>query len=134
VATVSATAQTADIGTTTAYAVPAGAGGQYLMTCYDVVMVASTTGTLPACSVLFTDANSNNQGTGVQQISGSNSGCGPVLGCSSLNNTATVQTGTSVVINAKASTNIQYNTSGYASTGTPMQYAVHLKAVYLGPN
>jgi hypothetical protein len=39
-----------------------------------------------------------------------------------------------VVINAKASTNIQYNTSGYASTGTPMQYAVHLKAVYLGPN
>jgi hypothetical protein len=35
--------------------------------------------------------------------------------------------------NAKAGTNIQISSTGYASTGTAMTYAAHFKVEFLGP-
>lgn len=129
VAKADATAQAANIGTTTLFAVPASAGGMYRASCYVVLTQAATTSaTLPACDVWWTDLDtsvgvgnnlSNSYGTNTVGINLAGLGSPGYPG--------------SLTINAKASTNISYSTAGYTSVGaTPMQYAIHVKLTYLG--
>lgn len=116
---------TASIGTTTLYAVPASGAGTYRVTCFAVITQAATTSsTLPGCSVNWTDQDSS-------AVIGGNVTTG--------NTTNTVGTYTAVIagpipgMEVKASTNITFNFSGYASSGaTPMAYSVHVKLEYLG--
>jgi hypothetical protein len=111
-----ATAQAANIGTTTLYAVPAGEAGLYRASCYVVLTQAATTSsTMPSCSIGWTDANAN-----VAEINSVTS--------TGTNNTAGQYGTGSVIVNAAAGTNITYSTNGYATSGaTAMQYAIHIK-------
>lgn len=124
------TAQQANIGSTTLYAVPASGAGMYRVSCYLVVTQAATnTSTLPSCQISFTDNDTSVAGLGPYTITGTNTGNS--LGAS--NSIPALPAAESAVLNAKASTNITYDTTGYASNGaTPMQYAIHVKLEYLG--
>lgn len=128
VGTIDLTAQASDIGWSTAYAIPAGLGGMYQVSCYTVATQAATSSsTLPACGLRWTDED-----TGVVPATIT------MLGTSAANTVGTtgaVQYYNPILpIKAAASTNVQYVTSGYASSGaTPMQFAIHLKVEYLGP-
>ena len=120
------TAQGANIGATTLYSVPAWGAGLYRASCYVVVtQVPSTSGTLPACNITFTDADTSVSETFA--LSNLLMGSPPVLG-------ATGNMGPGLPVqNVKASTTIQYSTSSYASVGaTPLQYAIHIRLEYLG--
>jgi hypothetical protein len=125
------TAQSASIGSTLLYAVPAAGAGMYEVHCYVVVTQAATSSsTSPDCRLQWTDLDSsatagfasfantstlNSLGAGSSNSGGGNAGSG------------------SIRINAKASSNINFTTNGYASSGaTAMQYAVHLKLLYFG--
>lgn len=123
------TAQAANIAATTIYTVPAGAGGTYRLSCYVVLTQAATTSsTLPSCNIIFTDADTSTVETmGLTGTSAANTiGTVGLVSVGNLLNTGTFQ--------AKASTNIQYSTTAYASTGaTVMQYAIHVKLEFLGP-
>jgi len=126
VAKYDATAQAANIGATTLYAVPANGGGMYRIIANVVLTQAATTSsTLPNCACVYTDNDS-----GVSENIA-------FIPTSTANVVGTVVLGTNVsgmlVVNAKANTNIQIGTNSYASSGaTPMQYAVHIKLEYLG--
>lgn len=129
VARADATAQGANIGATTLYAVPASGAGTYRASCYVVITQAATTSaTMPSCFVAWTDKDTNaSTGNDASKLYANNT-----VGT----NTAALGdpgwSGT-LVIQAKASTNIQFQTASYASVGaTPMQYAVHVKVEYLG--
>ena len=123
VAKFDATAQAANIGSTLLYAVPASGAGSYRFSAYVVITQAATTSsTLAAAQVQWTDNDTNV----VETLSITNN---------PTSNTVGTQGGTAnlIVFNAKASTNINIQTAGYASSGvTPMQYAVHIKLEYLG--
>lgn len=125
-ATVDLTAQAADIAATTLYAVPAAGQGMYRISAYVVETTAgSVSSTLPNVQIVYTDPDTNTSIT----IDAT-----PILGVAGIGQTGpltnnTVGTATSgvIVISAKASTNIQYQTVNYASTAAGMQYAIHLK-------
>jgi hypothetical protein len=131
VAKADATAQAANIGLTTLYTVPASGAGMYRISAYAVVTQAATTSsTLPNVQVSFTDNDTGITGLGPYSFTGTNTGNS--VGAS--NSIPATPAAESAILNAKASTNIQYATTGYASSGaTPMQYAVHIKLEYLGP-
>ena len=121
------TAQSANIGSTLLYAVPAGLGGQYRVTCSIVITQAATTSsTLPACEVVWTNADTNTvepttslTGTSSANVVGGNQGSGGALGGN--------------LISVKAGTNINFATLGYASVGaTAMQFTIHVRLEYLG--
>lgn len=116
VASTGLTSQTADANQPTAYAVTR--SGMYRASCYIVLTTAATTSsTLPGCTVTYTEA-----ATG-QPVSDAISTCG---GCT--NNAVGLHIGGQSVIQAQLSTNIGYSTSGYASSGaTPMAYRVDFK-------
>lgn len=122
-------AQAANVNTTL-YAVPSGGAGTYTVSCYPVLTRAATTSsTLPSCIVVWTDKD-----TGLAE---SISVAGPA---STANTVGTIGitggTGLAGTVNvqAAASTNISIVTSGYATSGaTSMQFALHAKAVYVGP-
>lgn len=117
-----AVVQAANIGATTVYAVPGDRAGLYRVSAYAVVTQAATTSsTLPNVGVLWTD-NDANVALSANTVTSSNNANAPgAFG----NGDA--------VISARAGTNIQFQTSNYASSGaTPMQYAVHLRLEYLG--
>lgn len=129
VAKFDATNQTASVSTTTLYAVPSNGAGTYRLTCFAVISQAATTSsTLPGCNLNYTDQDS-----------------GVVIGASITTGSTQNTTGTFTPLilavtpangtfEAKASTNITFNFTGYASSGaTPMAYAVHVKLEYLGP-
>ena len=114
--------QSANLSSATLYAVPASGAGLYRASCYAVVTTAATTSsTLPSCVIGWTDNDS-----------------GVALSASTVTPTNTANApgafGQGIaVINAKASTNITYSTSGYVSSGaTAMQYAFHVKLEALG--
>lgn len=114
--TVDLAAQGANIAATTIYAVPATGAGMYRACFYSVVTrVATTSSTLPSTSITWTD---NDNGTAQSfTLTPTNSG----------NALITLQQAC-MVLNAKASANIQYSTTGFASSGTTsMQYALHGK-------
>jgi hypothetical protein len=121
------TAQAANIAATTLYAVPAGGAGTYRASCYVVTTQAATTSsTLPSCQFNFTDNDTN---LGEVSIVSQNSTANTlgVVGAVAANIVAFP------IFQVRPSTNIQYQTNGYLSTGaTPMQYAIHIKLEYLG--
>lgn len=132
------TVQAANISATTLYAVPAAGAGLYRVSCYVVVtQAASTSSTMPNCQITWTDNDSNTANT---TVSVTPTSTGNTVGTT--NSTACPATCTStfpasqtggILIDARASTNIQYATAGYASTGgTVMQYAVHVRLEWLG--
>ena len=94
-------------------------GGLYKASCYIVVTAASNGSTLPACEVAFSDADSAT--AVVTGISGTTSGSTPG-----------VHQAGSAVISVRASSTIQYQTSGYVAGASPLVYAVHLRLEYLG--
>ncbi len=118
VATVDLTAQGANIGPATLYAVPASGGGPYHLSCIGVVTRAgSVSSTLPSCSVTYTDLDSSVSET--FQMCATNS----------TNTIGSLCLQSPIVVSAKGGTNITYTTAGYATAGgTSMQYALHLRA------
>jgi hypothetical protein len=127
VASANATAQGANIGSTTLYAVPAGSGGMYRASVYLVITQAATTSsTMPAGQVAWTDSDTS----GAEgPISITNTSTANIVGLPSSSATGLGM----LVIYAKAGTNITYSTTGYVSSGvTPMQYAIHVRLEYLG--
>lgn len=110
------TAQSAPISATTLYAVPATGQGMYRISWVASLTTAGTSSTLGGANgfqVLFTDpADSVVKTT-------------PASATSAANTTATT-IGGSITVYAKLSTNIQYQ-MGYTSSGTAMQYDVHVK-------
>ena len=127
VAKADATAQAANITTTTLYAVPASGAGTYRMSAYVVITQAATTSsTLPAVNAVWTD----NDTAVVETFPITATATGNTVG---LPNSSVPASMAPFVFSVKASTNIQYSTTNYASVGgTPMQYALHIKLEYLG--
>jgi hypothetical protein len=113
------TAQTANIGSTLLYAVPATGAGTYRVTVYIIVTSVGTTSTMPNVLIAYTDKDNNT----AQSVPFTTTSAG---------NTLTTLAVNSLPISAKASTNINFSTASYASTGTPMQYALHIRLEYLG--
>jgi len=129
VATANLAAQTANAGPTTVYAVPSTGAGTYWVTeCYLIVTTAAgVSSTLPSCSIVYTD----NDTSVVTTLTMTNANSTNGVGAFGSMNTQPPPSGT---FNAKASTNIQYQFSGYASNpAATMQYAAHVKIAYLGP-
>jgi hypothetical protein len=125
VAKADAVAQAANIGTTTLYPVPVSGAGMYRFTnTINVTQAATTSSTLPAVQLRWTDGDASVAQVQNQQVTNSANTLG-AIGISPASFTS--------VFYAAASTNIQYDTTGYASVGaTVMQYAVHVKLEYLG--
>jgi hypothetical protein len=111
--------QAADIGNQTLYTVPV--SGTYRVSVYEVTTQAATTSsTLPPVQVTYTDAD-----TGVVAPA-------TVGGTITTNTKGAYQQG-SVIISAQQGSTIQWNASGYVSSGaTPMQYTVRVVAEFLG--
>lgn len=124
------TAQAANIGVTTLYAVPASGAGMYRLSAYLVITQAATvSSTMPQVQAIWTD---NDSAAAAPASSFTLTNTTNTLGAGSASTVAAQNAG-SIIINAKASTNIQFSTTGYASSGaTPMQYAIHIKLEYLG--
>jgi len=128
------TSQSANMGTTTVYTVPANAAGLYRVSAYlvetQIAAGGTPSSTLPNLKTQWVDLD-----TGVANGTGSMTTTGitnNTLGVSSAEAGSGQQVG-SVTFNAKASTNITIITTGYASVGTtPMLYAVHGRVEYLG--
>lgn len=94
-------------------------GGIYEVQCYTIVTTVGTTSTLPQVNIGWTDVDN-----GVTQSVASTTNAG--------NTTTTMGSGncgftSACLIDAKLSTAITVSTTGYASTGTAMQYALHCK-------
>eukprot|EP00697_Spironema_sp_BW2_P005433 gnl/Spiro4/17584_TR9372_c0_g1_i1.p1 gnl/Spiro4/17584_TR9372_c0_g1~~gnl/Spiro4/17584_TR9372_c0_g1_i1.p1 ORF type:complete len:382 (-),score=-21.57 gnl/Spiro4/17584_TR9372_c0_g1_i1:609-1754(-) len=118
------TAQTANVSASTLFAVGASGAGQYLVTIYMIVSQAATvSSTLPDSRIIFTDQDSGATITT------------PITSGITTNTTSTFTQGT-FVVNAKASTNVQYDVgqvTPYASSGaTPMQFSYRARIIYLG--
>jgi hypothetical protein len=129
VAVADATAQAANIGTTPLYTVPASGAGMYRLSCYVVLTRAATTSsTLPGCYVVYTDKDSSvSNGNAQATVTSTGNTVGTTAGS---NGTGLGQ----IVMNAAASSTINYVVTGYTSVGaTTMQYAVHIKLEYVGP-
>jgi hypothetical protein len=124
VAVINATAQGANIGSSTLYAVPASGAGLYRVQCLvTLTRAATTSATLPGCSVNWTD-NDSVTSPGFQAVV-----------ASAVTNTAGAGgwNSTPLIVNLRPSTTIVYQTTGYASSGaTTMQYSIHITLEYLG--
>lgn len=125
-ATIDLTAQTANIGASTLYAVPASGVGMYRISSYVVETTAgSVSSTLPNVQVVYTD----NDTAGSITMDAT-----PILGIAGIGQTGALTANTIgtasagvIVINVKASTTIQYQTVNYASSLAGMAYAIHIK-------
>lgn len=116
-----ATAQAANIGSTSINGGQLVVGTDAIISCNVVVtQQATTSATVPSCSIIWTDAISGVSETQVI-AAGGNGGTNPAVG--------TVTQGT-VFASVKANTGINFSTGSYASVGaTPMQYAVIVNTV-----
>jgi hypothetical protein len=124
VATLNFTAQTANVAQQTIYAVPVGQAGRYRVVFTGIVTTAASGGTpsstMPQGTVFWTDSDSG--GTPSANV-----------GATSTGNTINTSSQGNVTVYAKAGTNIQIATTGYASAGTTaMQYAARFAVEYLG--
>jgi hypothetical protein len=112
------TTAVANISATTLYAPTA--SGLFRVSYYVIVNRVATSSTLPDLQLTWTDPDNSTLQT-----------FGPVDSVTPSANTLTTMYSGTVLISAKAGTNIQYQTgvtTAYASTGgTTMQYSVHLK-------
>lgn len=118
-----AVTQQANIVTSTVlYSVPSSGAGLYYLRIYVVVTQAATTSsTLPQVVCNYTDQDSSTAQSAF-------------LGATNTGNTiGTFTQSSGATMSVKASTNITFGTSGYGSTGaTQMQYAIHVRLIYLG--
>lgn len=122
VATINVVNQSANISPTSIYTVPAGSGGTYRVSCYAVETTAdAASSTLPNVGVGWTD-NDSGVALSATTVTSTNTANAPGAFAQG------IQT-----IYAKASSNITYQTSNYASgTAGAMKYAVHIKVEALG--
>ena len=110
---VNTTGLTANVAATTLLAVTT--AGMYRVSGYIILTVAgSISSTLPSIVITWNDKDS----TVAQTITLTPTNAG--------NTTATYQQAT-CIIDAQATTNIQYSTTGYASNAAGMTYALHLR-------
>lgn len=116
VAAINLTAQAANIGTTTLYAVPS--AGFYRVSIYiTVTQAATTSSTMPSTTIAYTDGNS-----------GTNAHSTTTTATNTGNSLTTSFAQTTYVLYAKTSTNITYATGSYASSGgTAMNYALRIR-------
>jgi hypothetical protein len=114
--------QNANIASATLYAVPSTGAGFYRATCYAVETTPDgASSTLPNIGIGWTDSDS-----GVALLAGT------VTSTNTANAAGAFGQGIQVFY-AKASTNITYQTSNYASgTAGAMKYAVRIRLEYLG--
>jgi hypothetical protein len=114
--------QGANVTAATLYAVPAGKSGMYRVSAYAVETTAdAASSTLPSVGIGWTDNDSSTvlSATAVTQTNTANA-----IGAFGYGQQ---------ILYAKASTNITYQTAGYASgTAGAMKYAVHIRLEYLG--
>lgn len=122
VATANATNQGANVGSTLLYTTSATGGGLYEALCYTIETVHDgTSSTLPNCQITYTDVDTNAAASIFAATSSSSDTVGQIGALSR------------VVINAKASTAINWATTSYASnTGGTMKYAVHVALFRIG--
>lgn len=113
-ASVNSTAQTASISTTTAYAVPSGGAGVYLIIVDMICTTAGTGGTVSASLGWNNGAATGSTASGPISLS--------TLG----NETTQILT-----VYSAASQNITYSTTVSAASGSP-QYSLRIRLVYLG--
>lgn len=106
------TAQTANIGSTTVVAAPT--NGLYRVAGYIIVTLVGTTSTLPSIVLTWTDQD-NGQ---LQTLT---------LTPTSTGNALTTVEENDAILSCGPATDLSFSTTGYASTGTPMQYAVHIR-------
>lgn len=106
------TAQTANIGSTTV--VPAPPNGLYRVAGYIIVTLVGTTSTLPSIVLTWTDQTNGQLQT--LTLTPTNTG-----------NTLTTIQQNDAILSCGPASDLSFSTTGYASTGTPMQYAVHIR-------
>jgi len=119
----------ANISATTIFTTPtnptANFNGTYRLTCYTVISTAATTSsTLPACNLIYTDYPSGASETIALTTSPSTNAVGAVgaVAATAIN-----------IFAPKPGTVIQVSTTGYASSGaTAMAYTVYAKLEFLG--
>lgn len=123
-ATVDLTAQSAAIAATTIYAVPASGVGMYRISFYlKVTTAASTSSKLGGVTITFTDPTDSVSQSVVAQLA-DNTG---MASTSDVGNTTTSVLQGSMIITAKASTNIQYAVAYASVGGTAMVYKISMK-------
>lgn len=125
VAQVDLTAQTAAVGTTTLYAVPASGAGQYRLS-WDakVTTAGSVSSTLGALTIVYTDPDGNaiTITAGALQIGGT---VNTTVTTNSV--TTAALTGIPLILNCKASTNITYAMAYASNAANTMAYNLHIK-------
>jgi len=124
---INTTGLTANVASATLYAVPAASGGLYRISALVVeTTAASVSSTLPNVQIIYTDVDTNGSvtidATPVLGVAGVGQ-----TGALTANTVGTTATGV-IVVDAKASTNISYQTVNYASSIAGMTYAIHLRA------
>lgn len=119
-ATVNSTALGANVGTTTAYAVPTGFDGLYKVSTYiDITTADLVSSTMPSVVVGWTDDSSTAQSS---TVSATNTA-----------NTVGTFAASDTVVYAKGGTNITYSTASYASnTAAAMKYSLRVRVEWLG--
>lgn len=126
IAKINSTSLTANVGATLLFAVPASGDGIYRVSAYVVETTAgSITSTLPNVQIVFTDIDTG----GVITIDAT-----PILGIAGIGQTGALTANTIgtasagvIVIAAKASTNINYQTVNYASNAAGMAYSLRIR-------
>lgn len=109
--TIHLTGQTANVAATAIFTPTV--SGFFKITAKTIVTSAGTTSTLPDIVITYTDADN----TTAQS---------ETLGSTQTGNAKTTSTEGTTLINAEANVAVNYATSGYASTGTAMQYSLYL--------
>lgn len=124
VASVKLTAQTAAVGTTTLYAVPA--AGLFRLCWSAKITTAATTGsatsTLGALTIVYTDPD----GVTVTLTCGAMTTAGAIATTSTTNTTAVALIGLPLTLNCAASTNVTYAFSYASNTANQMAYNLNL--------
>jgi hypothetical protein len=125
-ASVSLTAQNANIAATTFYTTTASPGFLYRISAYIVLTTAdAASSTLPQVQVTYTDPNTS-AATTIYVTPAASATAVPGASTGATNTTTMARSGV-VVINASASTAIKYATTGYASgTSGAMKYALNI--------
>jgi hypothetical protein len=113
---VDSTNLSANVSATTIYAVPSGGTGFYRIDGTVIVTTpATTSSTMPGVTMTWTDGDNNTAQSFTFIVSNST-------------NTLTTFAQATMRFWVKGGTNIQYSTTGYASSGaTAMKYALHLR-------
>ena len=121
------TANGANIGATTVYAVPAGEAGMYRVTAHIYQRATGTASVLPTVDVVFTEngvAITTGTSTGAIENQGSAANAAShLINTNNANATTACGTGTAI-IHADASTNIQIVTAGGTYAG--MTYDIYV--------